>query len=66
MVVNGFGILNPSSGIATAYATLADFLVSQSYDVTVVYVSASMPIGFAEAIEFYRNKSIKLIRFSNA
>lgn len=64
LVVDGFGILNPSSGIATAYASLAKVLRTAGYPVTVAYTNALVadPV-FAEAARFYRADSgVLLVR----
>jgi hypothetical protein len=61
LVVNGFGILNPSSGIATAYASLAEMLVATGYHVTVLYAVLPTPPAFEAAVVFYRNNNITLI-----
>ena len=63
LVVNGFGFLNPSSGIATAYAALAEALHAHGQQVTVLYASESVPAHFPEAQALYRAKGVDLVLF---
>ena len=60
-MVNGFGSLNPSSGIATAYAALAELLTTSNYSVTVLYAVYPLPAGFNDAVASYASLGITLI-----
>jgi hypothetical protein len=61
MVVAGFGKLNPSSGIATAFETLAELLVSKNLEVTVVYAGGT-PIS-PEVSSYYSGLGITLVEY---
>ena len=63
LVVNGFGALNPSSGIATAYASLAELLTTANYSVTVLYAVYPRPAGFDVAVASYASLGITLTRY---
>jgi len=43
IIVTGFGKLNPSSGIASAYESLGQLLRGANYSVTVAFINHNVP-----------------------
>lgn len=62
MVVDGYGLLDSSSGIATAYASLSEFLAQQGLQITVVHTSGQNREDFEAAVAHYHTKNITLVR----
>lgn len=64
LIVSGFGKLNPSSGIATAYEALAQLLAADGYNVTVAYMNREVTAErFAAVQSKYRVQlNIDLVR----
>lgn len=64
-MVNGFGTLNPSSGIATAFEGLALALAAGGHNVTVAYMGRgpSEP-ALASAAAAYARQGVALVRYA--
>lgn len=62
-VVNGFGTLNPSSGIAAAYEGLALELARDAWQVRVAYMNQHVNESlFFEAAAMYAKAGVELLR----